>query len=169
MGIDDMNELEKGINISMSGQLRDKALVEFANHIKFWNLVMPDIEPLVLDFGLDNFYKTGLIECWIANEIQKGYCGKYLFVFGGQTCPMHRHKEKHETFFIIKGKIKMCYDDKSFEMQPGDVLPVDCWKYHSFTGITPSLILEISKPCIFEDNYFENTSIPIGSNYNNSN
>ncbi len=60
---------------------------------------MPPHEPLVSDFGLGDFYETGLIEYWVANEIQAGYCGKLLFVFGGQTCPMHWHKRKHETFF----------------------------------------------------------------------
>lgn len=50
-------------------------------------------------------------------------------------------------------------------MKPGDVFPVLLWTYHSFTGIGPALLLEVSTPCVISDNYFENTAIPIGGNY----
>ena len=126
---------------------------------------MPDVEPLVLDFGLGNFLKIGEIEFWIANENEAGYCGKFLFVFKDQTCPKHMHKEKLETFYIVKGRVMMNYDGEEQEMGAGDVLRVDTCKYHSFTGIEPCLLLEVSKPSIIEDNYFENTLIPVGGNY----
>ena len=125
---------------------------------------MPPVNPLVLDFGLDDFEQTGLIEYWIANEGSAGYCGKYLFVFDGQTCPKHRHKGKHETFFIVKGKVRMESGGKRWTMKEGDVFPVPRGRYHRFTGIGPALLLEISTPCEISDNYFENRSIPIGGN-----
>ncbi len=149
-----MDELEKGLDISVCRTVCREALAKFSDQIKKWDVTMPPVEPLVLDFGLGDFYKSGLIEYWIANEVGAGYCGKYLFVFDGQACPKHYHKEKHETFFVVKGRIRMDYDDKSFEMKAGDVLPVECHKQHGFTGIGPALLLEISKPCIIEDNYF---------------
>ncbi len=164
-----MDELRNGLDISVYGPLRDKALTKLRKQIKQWDIALPQVEPLVWDFGLGDFYKIGLIEFWIANEIEKGYCAKYMFVFDSQTCPAHRHKKKHETFFVVKGKVEMVYDDKTFEMNAGDVLPVGCWKYHSFTGIGPALLLEVSKPCVISDNYFENMSIPIGGNYRKGN
>ena len=160
-----MEELGKGMDISVKGPVAEAALAEFMAQMKTWGLTMPPVEPLVLDFGLGDFRDVGLIEYWIANETDEGYCGKYLFVFDGQTCPMHRHKEKHETFFIVKGMVRMEYDGDVREMHEGDVLPVDQWKYHSFTGVGPALLLEISRPCVIDDNYFENTQIPIGGNY----
>lgn len=160
-----MEELSKGMDISLKGPAAEAALAEFVAQMKAWSLTMPPVEPLVLDFGLGDFRDVGLIEYWIANETSEGYCGKYLFVFDGQTCPMHRHKEKHETFFIVKGTVRMEYDGRIQDMHEGEVLPVNQWKYHSFTGIGPALLLEISKPCVIDDNYFENTRIPIGGNY----
>ena len=71
---------------------------------------MPPSQRLVLDFGLGDFKGTGLIECWLANEVAAGYCGKYLFVFDRQTCPAHLHRKKHETFFIAKGRVRMVID-----------------------------------------------------------
>ena len=109
----------------------------------------------MLDFGLNDFYKKCLIEYWIANEADAGYYSKYLLVFPNQTCSVHRHKQKHETFYIIKGKVEMIYDGKSIEMNPGDVLPVGPWKYHGFTGISPPLLMEVSQPCFIDDNFLK--------------
>ncbi len=162
-----MNEMTKARHIELTGIERDKALEKFRQQIKKWDLALPPVQPLVLDFGLGQFYTTGLIELWIANEIEAGYCGKYLFVFDGQTCPMHRHKEKHETFFIVEGSVAVNYDGKEMLLNKGDVLPVKENKKHSFTGQGPALLLELSKPCIVDDNYFENKHIPIGGNFNN--
>jgi len=160
-----MDEMNKALAITITGPLKDKVLDAFEKQMKEWNIVMPPAERLAIDFGLGEFFTIGEIECWIANEIQAGYCGKFLFVFDGQTCPMHQHKTKHETFYIVRGKVKMKFDGTERIMQAGDVLPVDPGKIHSFTGIGPALLLEVSKPCIVEDNYFENTKIPIGGNY----
>ena len=160
-----MDELHKGLEISLKGKKAEEALATAHDQMNKWSIVMPDVEPLVLDFGLGNFQKIGEIEFWIANENKAGYCGKFLFVFKDQTCPKHMHKDKLETFYIVKGRVMMNYDGEEREMSAGDVLRVDTGKYHSFSGIEPSLLLEISKPSIITDNYFENTHIPIGGNY----
>ncbi|MFH1007903.1 MAG: D-lyxose/D-mannose family sugar isomerase [Candidatus Latescibacterota bacterium] len=159
-----MDELEKGLEICIVGDLRDQALGAFGTQIADWGVALPEVAPLVLDFGLGDFYRTGLIEYWIANEMEEGYCGKYLFVFECQTCPEHRHNVKHETFFIVKGRVQMCLDGSIREMGAGDTLPVAPGKFHSFTGIGPALLLELSTPCEIADNYFRDTRIPIGGN-----
>jgi mannose-6-phosphate isomerase-like protein (cupin superfamily) len=160
-----MDELDKGLNISISKTKAAPILRSFQKQMDEWGIALPDIEPLVLDFGLGEFEKTGLIEYWIANEVESGYCGKYLFVFDQQTCPLHHHRNKLETFFIVKGRVKINYDERVFFMDPGDVLRVETQKAHSFTGIGSALLLEISKPCLISDNYFTDTRIPIGGNF----
>jgi mannose-6-phosphate isomerase-like protein (cupin superfamily) len=160
-----MDELNKAIDICIQGPLRDQALTACEKQLSEWGIVLPPFERLVLDFGLGEFYKTGEIECWIANETQAGYCGKFLFVFDGQTCPLHQHRTKHETFYIVKGRVRMNFDGKDREMNAGDVLAVPSGQLHSFTGVGPALLLEISMPCVVDDNYFDNTDIPIGGNY----
>lgn len=160
-----MDELDAGLKISIAGPQREAALAEFRKHIRRWGLALPPVEPLVLDFGLGAFRRIGLIEYWIANEAAAGYCGKYLFVFKGQTCPKHRHKWKHETFFLLEGQISVEYRGRKSILQPGDVLPIKPGVYHSFTGRKPSLLLELSMPCAISDNYFANRQIPIGGNF----
>ena len=162
-----MEQLDKGRVISLKGRdaVRVLALRDFKRQMRTWNVALPRVQPLVLDFGLGDFRATGLIEYWIANEVAAGYCGKYLFVFDGQSCPLHRHKTKHETFFVVRGTVRMSCGGRTRGMKPGDVLPVSPGTVHGFTGIGPALLLEISKPCFIEDNMFEDTRIPIGGNY----
>ena len=160
-----VDELDKGLDLGITGALRQAALTGCTRQIKAWNLAMPAVEPLVLDFGLGEFYKTGLIEYWIANEIVAGYCGKFLFLFDGQTCPKHHHRMKLETFFIVKGRVRMDYAGAVCELGEGGTLLVECQKPHQIIGLGPALILEISKPCVVADNFFADPRIPIGGNY----
>jgi mannose-6-phosphate isomerase-like protein (cupin superfamily) len=160
-----VDELDNGLAISLDPVLSAPYLQVFDAQMRAWDMAMPAVTPLVLDFGLGRFDEVGLIELWIANEIEAGYCGKYLFVFNGQTCPAHSHRDKHETFFVVKGSVTMHHGNRTFEMRPGDTLSVDQGAVHSFTGNGPALLLEVSKPCLISDNYFANTEIPIGGNY----
>jgi D-lyxose ketol-isomerase len=157
-----MDELDKGLEISVQGEVRSTALARFRRQIETWHVALPPVEPLVLDFGLGRFQDTGLIEYWISNETEWGYCAKYLFVFDGQTCPEHRHRTKHETFFVVKGAVALSLGETTLELNAGDVYPVPPGERHSFTGSGPALLLEISKPCVIADNYFSNPDIPIG-------
>lgn len=160
-----MDELKKVLAISVTGEQRRKAIEEFNAYLAGWGLTMPPAEILVQDFGLGDFKREGLIECWVANEIEAGYCGKFLFVFDGQTCPMHRHKTKHETFYIVHGSVSMTSKGETRVMKPGEVLPVPPGTPHGFQGLGPALLLEVSKTCFVDDNLFDNPRIPIGGNY----
>jgi mannose-6-phosphate isomerase-like protein (cupin superfamily) len=102
------------------GQARAEALAYCRAVIRGWGLTMPPGEPLVLDFGLGRFDEVGEIEFWVANEEAHGYCGKFLFVADGQTCPYHRHDRKHETFFVLKGRVRMIVDSVEKVLDEGD-------------------------------------------------
>ncbi len=154
-----MDELDKGLSISIAGPRAENALAEFRRQMEAWQIALPPAEPLVLDFGLGEFDRVGLIEYWIANEQQAGYCGKYLFVFDGQQCPAHSHRTKHETFFLLRGCLKVEMDGRSLTLRPGEVLPVPPGRVHSFEGQGNSLLLELSMPCEVSDNRFEDPRI----------
>ena len=160
-----MDELKKVLDIAMAGEQRERVIGEFKDHLAGWGMTMPPAEMLVQDFGLGDFRHTGLIECWVANEMEAGYCGKFLFVFEGQTCPTHHHRTKYETFYIVHGSVSMTLDGTARVMKPGDVLSVPPGKPHSFTGVGPALLLEVSKTCFVDDNFFADSRIPYGGNY----
>ena len=152
-------EQKKAAHLELAGQAREEALDAFRAWLEGHRLSAPPVEPLALDFGLGDFRRVGLIECWIANEKAAGYCGKQLFVFDGQRCPLHRHRAKHETFFVVAGEVDMDYDGQTRLMRPGDVLAVEPWKYHSFVGVGDALLLELSTPCEVADNDFHDPRI----------
>ena len=160
-----MDGLVEVMDHSLQGKRAETITANIQEQIAQWGLALPDVPPLILDFGLGKFDEIGETEYWIANEAAGGYCGKFMFMFQGQTCPNHYHKEKLETFFIVKGKVRMEYDGTDRILNPGDVLLIDLDKYHRFHAVETSLILEVSKPCIGGDSHFENTAIPFGGNY----
>lgn len=147
-------------NVELQGTERDAALAEIAAQLSAWDLTLPAVEPLPLHFGLHRFREIGETEFWLANEAALGYCGKFLFVFEGQTCPYHHHRMKHETFFVVKGRIRMKMGEEAREMVEGDLLAMPPGVGHSFTGLGgAALLLEVSMPSILRDNFFENTAI----------
>lgn len=149
-------------NVELHEPERGKALERIREQIADWGLTMPPVDPLPLHFGLSDFMVIGETEFWIANETDHGYCGKFLFVFDGQTCPYHCHKIKHETFFVVKGSIRMKVGDEERIMREGDLLAMPPGTGHSFTGVGNALILEVSMPSILQDNFFEDRRIGDG-------
>jgi N-acetylneuraminate synthase len=143
----------------LAGEPRRQALAACQRVIRGWGLTMPDVEPLVLDFGLGRFDEIGEIEFWIANEEEAGYCGKFLFVDDGQTCPYHKHEAKHETFYVLRGQVRMVVDGVEHSMRKGDTLVMPPDRHHSFTGMGPALILEVSMPSTRGDNFFSDKAI----------
>lgn len=146
-------------DVELHGEERERVLEEIKKQAAEWGLTLPDVTPLPLHFGLNRFMEIGETEYWIADETENGYCGKFLFVFDGQTCPYHHHNMKHETFFVLKGSINMIMDDKPRVMKEGDLLVMPPGAGHSFTGIGPALVLEVSMPSILKDNFFRDKNI----------
>jgi len=143
----------------VTGHKREQAIARCLQTIRGWGLTMPAVEPLALDFGLGRFDEIGEIEFWVANEETNGYCGKFLFVADGQTCPYHRHDKKHETFFVMKGRVRMVIDGEEKILQEGDTLVMPPGQRHAFTGIGPALLLEVSMPSVRQDNFFADPAI----------
>lgn len=160
-----LDQLQEALEISLKGPEREAIVTSVRDQCRQWGIPLAPSAMVVLDFGLGDFSRHGLVENWIVNELQAGYCGKYLFLFAGQTCPRHRHQVKTETFFVLKGRVRMDCEGKVTEMKPGDVKTVARGKFHEFTGIENSLVLEVSQPCVVDDNYFENSAVPYGQNY----
>lgn len=144
----------------LHGQARQEALARAAAVLEEWGLVMPPGEPLVLHFGLDEFERIGEIEYWIVNDTENRYCGKFLFLFDGQRCPSHYHGTKDETFFIVRGNVRMTVDGLERILRSGDVLKMPPGRRHTFAAEGgPALILEVSLPSVSADNFFDDDRI----------
>lgn len=91
-------------------------------------------------------------EEWIVN---RDYCGKKLLLNKGFRCSMHHHKNKDETFYILKGKVLMETNNESRIMKEGDSILIEPNTKHRFTGLEDSEIMEFSTHHEDEDSYRE--------------
>ena len=148
------------LDFELQGAERDEALARAAVVLQRWGLQMPQGDVLTPHFGLHDFYHIGEIEYWIVNDRVNHYCGKFLFLFEDQRCPLHHHKIKDETFLIVKGDVAMQADDKEFVMHTGDTFKMRPGVEHTFTAVGgPALVLEVSLPSIEFDNVFADPHI----------
>jgi mannose-6-phosphate isomerase-like protein (cupin superfamily) len=154
-----LKELQAILPRAAKGRLHRDAVAALRRQMRAWGIAPPPSPPLVWDFGLGEFPRTGLIELWVCNERKAGYCAKYLFCFDGQTCPEHRHRVKAETFLVLKGRFRVRCGGRARILTPGDTLFIPAGRWHSFTAIGPSLLLEVSMPCTGADNAFRDRRI----------
>lgn len=149
--------------VEIAGEERTRALAAVEAALAAWNVTMPAVDPLTLDFGLGEFARIGETEYCIVNNRDRNYCGKFLILLDGQRCPMHHHNAKHETFFIVQGEVAMTTGGAVRTMRPGDTLQVEPGADHTFAAVNgPALILEVSQPSIEHDNVFEDQRIGHG-------
>jgi D-lyxose ketol-isomerase len=142
-------------DIELAGEERASVLARCEAQLRHWGLTPPPVIPLVIDFLHGQFHDTGLIEYWVANEEVIGYCGKLLLLFEGQTCPEHRHRRKHETFFVMRGSVTMCCNGALQRLEQGALLAMPPGTAHWFQAVEgPALLLEVSSPSIRGDNTF---------------
>jgi hypothetical protein len=67
-----MDELDKGQEVALKGEAAENAARDVRRQVESWGLALPDVPPLVLDFGLGDFRSVGEVEFWIANETGAG-------------------------------------------------------------------------------------------------
>ena len=152
-------DMDKFKNFEVRGEQREEIVHKIFSQVEKWGLKIPDVQYLMVDFGLKDFINTGETEFWVSNEVDAGYCAKLIFIFDQQTCPYHMHKVKHETFYVVKGKTKMVVNGEEVVKSTGDILVVPTGTKHSFTGIGPCLLLEVSMPSVPGDSYFDDRRI----------
>lgn len=92
-------------------------------------------------------------EEWIVNDMENGYCGKILTLLKSHQCSNHYHQEKHETFYINKGKVLFFKDENKILLKEGDKLIIPPQSKHYFIGITDCEIIEFSSFHKEEDSY----------------
>ena len=85
-----------------------------------------------------------------------GYCGKILHIEKGQTLSLQYHEQKHESIYVLSGRMIYRYggaDGRTREgaeqlqervMGPGDAQQVATGRVHQFEAIETTDVLEAS-------------------------
>ncbi len=117
----------------------------------------PGEEIEITDFGKGAYATLGLGLVIRLNEPE--YASKWLTVAPGQVCPNHYHEIIKESFFIIKGEVKMVLNGDEQLMKPGDKCTFGPGTWHWFTSEKGAVIEEITTRQVATDNYFEDKAI----------
>ena len=97
------------------------------------------------------------------------YCGKKLHLNEGYRCSIHKHP-KEESFYIEKGEIYFELENNVGEIEKNILFPTDIVhllpnKYHRFSGLKDSIIIEISTPDTESERKTQSELIPDFENW----
>ena len=102
-------------------------------------------------------------EIWLANNEGEDYCGKILFIKQGCHSSMHYHIDKHETFYVLEGvlRVDMLHDKEEPDHHPftmtcrqGESMEMERGQAHMLMAQDGDVtLIEISKFHRDEDSY----------------
>ena len=96
-------------------------------------------------------------EIWLANNSDYNYCGKILHINEGHSSSMHFHGNKHETFYILSGGLRVDYINtenavlQSVVLGEGDTLEIDILQPHKLIPLGNSGVDIIEVSTLHED------------------
>lgn len=140
---------------------RDK-VTQIVNHAKDLlirsGIALPnrmDIE-ISHHYGLENFEKAGAI---IINCINREYCKKMILMLPGQNHPIHFHKKKEETFYVLFGDVALSLGEKENKYMAGDMVVVERGINHGFRTENGVIFEEISTTHYINDSFYKDKKI----------
>ena len=79
------------------------------------------------------------------------YAGKILFVMAGHRLSQQYHRYKHETIYVMRGRVRALIGAppaivQEIELHPGDSLEIPPDTVHRFEALEDSEIFEVSSP-----------------------
>ncbi len=88
-------------------------------------------------------------EIWIVEE--KEYAGKILEINKGHRTSLHYHKNKKESMYVLKGKLKVIMKDNSTRMvNIGESITINPGEAHSLEAVEDLMIIEVSTPELYD-------------------
>ena len=83
-------------------------------------------------------------EIWYAH--QERYAGKLLEIVEGHALSLQKHEVKHETMYLLRGRLEVHLDGTDHQMRPGDCLTIRPGTVHRMEALEDSVLLEVSTP-----------------------
>ncbi len=83
-------------------------------------------------------------ELWYAHT--QDYAGKVLEIAAGQRLSLQKHEIKAETLYLLRGRIRLTYDDGQYDWRPGVAVDIPPGTVHRMEAVTDSVVLEVSTP-----------------------
>lgn len=106
--------------------------------------------------GFDNFLAVGAV---FVSVIQHDYCKFIVAMLAGQMYPLHFHRIKDESYFILSGDLIVTLEDETHTLTKGDILNVPRRFTHSFRTQNGCVFEEISTAYLNNDSVYEDKEI----------
>ncbi|MBU4342230.1 MAG: cupin domain-containing protein, partial [Candidatus Altiarchaeota archaeon] len=81
-------------------------------------------------------------EIWLAEEPE--YLGKILELRKGERSSLQYHKEKKETMYVLKGRLKIMGDKEEIVLEEGDSITLNPGDVHRLLAEEDVTIIEVS-------------------------
>jgi sialic acid synthase SpsE/quercetin dioxygenase-like cupin family protein len=141
--------------------LRGKVL-EIVNNVKALliesSLALPNRVEIEIShhYGLEKFQEWGAV---IINCINREYCKKLIILLPEQKHPVHFHRKKEETFYMLYGDMHVNLNGRERVCKAGDMTVVERGAKHSFSSEHGAIFEEISTTHYKNDSYYEDESV----------
>ena len=83
-------------------------------------------------------------EIWYAHTDR--YAGKILEVTRGHLLSLQKHRVKHETLYLLSGRVRLTLGDREVEWAPGTAVEIAPETVHRMEALEDSVLLEVSTP-----------------------
>ena len=83
-------------------------------------------------------------EIWYAHTDR--YAGKILEVTRGHMLSLQKHRIKHETLFLLSGRMRFTLQEEEFDWVSGTIVEIPPETVHRMEDLEDSVILEVSTP-----------------------
>lgn len=106
--------------------------------------------------GIENFLSVGAL---FISVIQHDYCKFIVVMLKGQSYPLHYHRIKDESYFILYGDLNVNIEDEKTSIYRGDVINVPRRFTHSFSTEGGCVFEEVSTAYLNNDSVYEDNEI----------
>ncbi len=106
--------------------------------------------------GIENFAEVGAI---FISVVQHDYCKFIVVMLKGQTYPVHYHRIKDESYFILHGELKVTIEDETTKLSKGELINVPRRFTHSFSTDTGCVFEEVSTAYLNNDSVYEEAEV----------
>ena len=88
-------------------------------------------------------------ETWFA--LNRRYCGKIIFIRKGRRLSLAYHKVKHETIYVLRGRLSLAVGRHTLRLGPGKACTIAPRVKHRFAAPHgPVTLAEVSTPEVWD-------------------
>lgn len=117
------------------------------------NIILPRnaIVNIYHHLGINELSKVGAT---FMNTVNMDYSLSFVSMIPRQMYPMHYHRIKRESFYVLYGDLIVNLDDEEYVLKEGDMLNIERGQYHSFKTFGGVVFEEISTEYVPNDSIY---------------